>query len=51
MIRAVWNYELGLSYTWCNFIRVTHFFGLLIIIIRSKGEKPLMVMLLLFSKN
>ena len=50
MIRAVWNYELGLSYIWYNFIRVTHFFGPLIII-RSNGEKTLIIMLLLFSKN
>ena len=34
----IYIYEIGSSYTWCNLIRVTHFFGSLICI-RSKGEK------------
>ena len=41
---------MGLSYTRCNSKRVTPFFGPLIII-RSQGEKTLIVISLLFFKN
>ena len=47
---------MGLSYTWCNFTKVTpgvtsHTFCEPLIIIRSKGQKTLIVASLLFPKN
>ena len=42
--------EMGLSYTWYNFIRVTHFCEPLITI-RFKGKKILIIVLLLLPRN